>query len=165
MRNRVSLSLRLLLNEGGVEGQDAIDEDLLKSFRCRHLQALNDVGHSRSILFQNIVRCIDLWKEALLIPSSGGVRCGELKTTRHDKDLTYDELSHQQHQQQLEQQSETHLRNDCVELAMRLGIPESSALLALDVFPVYQVRASKWSSLNTFDRFYVYSHVYKPLAV
>ena len=31
------------------------------------------------------------------------------------------------------------VRSDCVELAMRLGIPKSSALLALDVFPEYQV--------------------------
>ena len=31
------------------------------------------------------------------------------------------------------------VRSDCVELAIRLGIPKSSALLALDVFPEYQV--------------------------
>ena len=31
------------------------------------------------------------------------------------------------------------VRSDCVELAMRLGIPKSSALLALDIFPEYQV--------------------------
>ncbi|KAL3796009.1 hypothetical protein HJC23_013066 [Cyclotella cryptica] len=140
MRNRVSLALRSLLNGGGEEGQYTVDEEALKNLRIRHVRALNDVGHSRSILFQNIVRCIDLWKEALLIRSSGGVRCGEDKTTRRNEALTHDELSHQQHEQQLEQQRETHLRNDCVELAMRLGIPESSALLALDVFPLYQAR-------------------------
>jgi hypothetical protein len=120
MRNRVSLSLRVLLNSGGEDGEDAMDSEEMRLLRLRHLQALHDVGQSRSILYQNIVKCIDLWKEALLIPST----CGGDEVSGEQKD-----------------KKELELRKDCVELAIRLGIPQSSALIALDVFPTYQVRA------------------------
>lgn len=126
MRNRVSQCLRVLLN-GGEDGQKVNEDADLNELRVRHLQALDDVGQSRFILFQNIVRCIDLWKEALLIPSTC---CGD--------DL--EESADGKHQVMIDEQEETQLRNDCVKLAMRLGIPKSSALLALDVFPSYQAK-------------------------
>ena len=122
MRNRVSQCLRSLINREN-DNNVTMNENELNALRTRHLKALSDVGQSRSILFQNIVRCIDLWKEALLIPSSVDVKCDELVVES----------------QQVDRQKEMKLRHNCVELAMRLGIPESSALLALDVFPNYQV--------------------------
>lgn len=136
MRNRVSQSLRTLLNGGEEEvertersdSDNAVvtDQDLFSEIRMRQLRALHDVGQSRSILYQSIVKCIDLWKEALLIPST---------TTGNDA-TTRNKVVDEQHRKQ----KEVELRNDCVELAMRLGIPKSSALLALDVFPSYQAR-------------------------
>jgi hypothetical protein len=113
------MSLRsILLNPVGVNSsadEDKTGEEELRLLRTRHLRALHDVGQSRSILFQNIVRCIDLWKEALLIPH---------------------------YREEVDEEIEEQLRKDCVELAVRLGVPESSALLALDVFPTYQVSPS-----------------------
>jgi hypothetical protein len=125
MRNRVSQCLRVLLN-GGEDGQE-VEEAELNELRIGHLQALTDVGQSRAILYQNIVRCIDLWKEALLIPS-----------TSCDNDL--EESVDGNHRVLADEHKEKQLRNDCVDLAMRLGIPKSSALLALDVFPSYQAK-------------------------
>ena len=140
MRSRVSQSLRSLLNGGGGEdghnNNDIMDGEHLDLLRMRHLKALHDVGQSRSILYQNIVKCIDLWKEALLIPSMS-----QDVMMMQDDGLALEDLSDEQHRQQLDRQMELELRDDCVELAMRLGIPESSALLALDVFPAYQVRS------------------------
>ena len=132
MRNRVSQSLRSLLNGG--EDADVMNGEQLDRLRMRHLQALHDVGQSRSILYQNMVKCIDLWKEALLIPSMSSQ-----DVTSCDGELALKDLSNEQHQQQLDRQKELELRDDCVDLAVRLGIPETSALLALDVFPAYQV--------------------------
>ena len=119
MRNRVSQCLRMILNDDGC----SLDEFQLNDLRIGHLNALNDVGQSRSIMFQNIVKCIDLWKEALLIPFA-----------------SVKELADERNQQWQDKQMSIQLKNDCVELAMRLGIPKSSALLALDVFPHYQAK-------------------------
>jgi hypothetical protein len=91
------------------------------------LQALNDVGQSRSILYQNIVRCIDLWKEA------------NLPLTPPVPDVVHANAEESEGRNQEHEEREEKARKDCVELAMRLGIPEKSALLALDVFPDYQV--------------------------
>ena len=119
MRNHVSLSLRTLLNINDGEKPSKG----LKRLQLLHRQALDDVGHSRSILHQNIVRCIDLWKEANLpLATVDGPECG--------KHLGEAE----------EQKKEVRVKKTCMELAMRLGMPKSSALLALDVYPEYQVR-------------------------
>lgn len=132
MKNRVAASLRSLLDGGSTAG-DASDysssnsnartEGWYRELQLRHIQTLNDVGHSRSILFQNIVRCIDLWKEANMPLASADNHLTIIEREGGD-DGSYDEEG---------------VRSDCVELAVRLGIPKSSALLALDVFPEYQV--------------------------
>lgn len=134
MKNRVAASLRSLL-DGGVADTDsdngsskknsnnAQTEGWYRELQLRHIQTLNDVGHSRSILFQNIVRCIDLWKEANM-PLASADNHFTVKREGDDGSGISDEEG---------------VRSDCVELAMRLGIPKSSALLALDVFPEYQV--------------------------
>ena len=61
MRNRVSLALRSLLNDN--------DATVTNDLRRRHSQALNDVGHSRSILFQNSGSLRSCWDG---LPSSIG---------------------------------------------------------------------------------------------
>ena len=133
MKNRVASSLRSLL-DGEPDNSDNSNNDSnvqtegwYRELQLRHLQTLNDVGHSRSILFQNIVRCIDLWKEANMPLASADhhfiVKKGDGNGGNSVKDG-----------------EEEGVRNDCLELAMRLGIPKSSALLALDIFGDYQVR-------------------------
>ena len=136
MKNRVAASLRSLLDGGATDtdndndsskknrNNNAQTEGWYRELQLRHIQTLNDVGHSRSILFQNIVRCIDLWKEANMPLVSADNHFTVVKREGDDGSRISDEEG---------------VRSDCVELAMRLGIPKSSALLALDVFPEYQV--------------------------
>jgi hypothetical protein len=137
MKNRVASSLRSLLdgesnNNGDNSNNDSNvqTEGWYRELQLRHLQTLNDVGHSRSILFQNIVRCIDLWKEANMPLASADHHFIVKKGDGNGGNGVQDG-------------EEEGVRNDCLELAMRLGIPKSSALLALDVFPEYQVSTSK----------------------
>lgn len=138
MRNRVSSALRTLLNEKSSSNSDT------RLIRDRHLLALNDVGQSRSILYQNIVRCIELWKEANvpltppeIIPLTiTSVEDGSRSTLIEDEE------------KQANRHREVQIRKSCMELAMRLGIPKSSALLALDIFGEYQ---SKHAAAGTAD--------------
>ena len=137
MRNRVSASLRSLLStpddsERGVK----TNPKQLRRIQSRHLQALADVGQSRSILYQNIVRCIELWKEAN-IPLVPPEPPSSIHTTS-DSGQGGGEGSRSAENESL--QREVRVRKACLELAMRLGIPKSSALLALDIFGDYQVR-------------------------
>lgn len=129
MRNRVSTSLQSLLNTpDNSEGGEKANPKQLRRIQSRHLQALDDVGQSRSNLYQNIVRCIELWKEAnipLVPPESIHTTWSEGDSRSAEKESL---------------QREVRVRKACLELAMRLGIPKSSALLALDIFGDYQVR-------------------------
>ena len=129
MRNRVSTSLQSLLNTpDNSEGGEKANPKQLRRIQSRHLHALDDVGQSRSNLYQNIVRCIELWKEAnipLVPPESIHTTWSEGDSRSAEKESL---------------QREVRVRKACLELAMRLGIPKSSALLALDIFGDYQVR-------------------------
>ncbi|KAL7547693.1 hypothetical protein ACHAWF_010974 [Thalassiosira exigua] len=129
MRNRVLASLRTLLNPR--VGEKATEKRALQS---RHLQALNDVGQSRSILYQNIVRCIDLWKESLILLTTSELFLSDSLQGRAQEEHSVQE----NHRDYL--QRELGVRKACMELAKRLGIPKSSALLALDILPEYQAR-------------------------
>jgi len=150
MKNRVAASLRSLLDGGSSNSNDVNDdndhdgssssnknnnnsnvqtEGWYRELQLRHIQTLNDVGHSRSILFQNIVRCIDLWKEANM----------PLASADHHFTIKRDNDNDDGSDVGNDNEEEEGVRSDCVELAIRLGIPKSSALLALDVFPEYQV--------------------------
>ncbi|KAL3800403.1 hypothetical protein ACHAW5_009081 [Stephanodiscus triporus] len=135
MYNRVSASLRSLLRSDiRGDGEDKVGGDnslpnyaKIRKLRSRNLRALNDTGNSRSILFQNIVRCIDLWKEAnvpLTFPEAAlKASSMEGEAGRNSRNL-----------------EEFCVRKSCLELAIRLGIPKSSALLALEIYPEYQAR-------------------------
>lgn len=139
MKNRVAASLRSLLdgpdnnhadvnyNTNKSHSNNSQTEGWYRQLQLRHIQTLNDVGHSRSILFQNIVRCIDLWKEANMPLASA------------DYHFTIQTGGEDDVDDNRREKEEDKVRTDCLELALRLGIPKSSALLALDVFPEYQV--------------------------
>ncbi len=143
MRNRVSAALRSLLvaHDGGKH--TSINSEI-RMLQSRHLQALNDVGHSRSILYQNIVRCIDIWKEAgipLTSPEPSSVAAPYAEDNSLDEEIEDHDL----------QQREFHVTKSCLELASRLGINESSALLALDIFPAFQARHAEAGTADPSD--------------
>ena len=115
MRTRVSASLRALLKSIDGERPNAS----IKQLQSLHLQALNDVGQTSSILYQNIVRCIELWKEAN-IPLTTPEPSSSVHTSDDAKE---------------DGEKEVRVRKACLELAKRLGLPKSAALLALDVYP------------------------------
>ncbi len=85
--------------------------------------ALEDSRQSIGTLVQYIVRCLELWKEAgiLSTPYAYSINFGndvkEASSSNHN-------LS----------------KDDYVELAMRLGVPQNAALMALDIAGDYQVR-------------------------
>jgi hypothetical protein len=85
--------------------------------------ALEDSKQSIGTLVHYIARCLELWKEAGLLstPYSYTINFqGVDNRVDDDNSLNPD---------------------DYVELAMRLGIPQNAALLALDISGDYQVRA------------------------
>ena len=143
MRNRVSASLRSLMHAHDNEPATPIESES-KMLQFRHLQALNDVGHSRSILYQNIVRCIDIWKEAG-IPLTSPEPLSVVAAYEEDNSVDEETEKNEYHQR------ETHVTKSCIELAMRLGIPKSSALLALDVFPAFQARHAEAGTADPSD--------------
>jgi hypothetical protein len=83
--------------------------------------SLDDAGQSIGTLVQHILRCLELWKEAGVLPSPymKSIVFAEDKKTRDRFDVAKD---------------------DFIELAMRLGIPQSAAELALEISGDYQVR-------------------------
>ena len=91
--------------------------------------ALNDSNQSIAILVQHILRCLELWKEAAVL-SSPYVR----KINFREKVGTVNNGNvdiNQEHQIP---------KDDFIEVAMRLGIPEHVAELALEISGDYQVR-------------------------
>jgi hypothetical protein len=83
--------------------------------------ALNDANQSIGALVHRILRCLELWKEAGVLPSpyvNVIDFAGKTKRNGHHPILGND---------------------DFIELAMRLGIPKSSAELALEISSDYQV--------------------------
>ncbi len=80
--------------------------------------ALVDARQSINALVQHILRCLELWKEAGILPSP---YVNSIHFTNSVKDKP--KVS----------------KDDFVELAMRLGIPETIATLALEISGDYQV--------------------------
>ncbi|EJK54972.1 hypothetical protein THAOC_25357 [Thalassiosira oceanica] len=125
MKDRAMNCIRHLLNDNE-ETRDG--RQFSRNFQKLHLKAMNDVGQSRRILLQNVVRCIDIWKEVNVIPFSMGP-------------LPENE----------ERQDESRIRRTAVELALRLGIEKSSAVLALALYPEYQARHNEAGTLDPSD--------------
>lgn len=85
--------------------------------------ALIDAKQSIGTLVQYILRCLELWKEAGVLPSP---YLNKIKFTAEGKE---------------DSDNQPITKDDFIELAMRLGIPESSAVLAYEISGDYQVRA------------------------
>lgn len=120
MRVRVDKTLRILLEEKhyGKRGGPSILK--LKKIRILHRDALGEVRQSRGVLLHQMLRCYDLWKEAGVLPppAVAGIQ----------------KLSHGLGRKQV--------RDNCVELSMRLGISQNVAMLAIELYPQYQVSSS-----------------------
>ena len=79
--------------------------------------ALVDAKQSTTALVQYLLRCLELWKEAGVLPSP---YINDINFTKENDNKKISE-------------------DDLIELAMRLGIPESSAKLAYEISGDYQV--------------------------
>ena len=104
------------------------NENAMKTYRHRFNAAMEVSNQNMRVVVANVVRCIDLWKESgLLLPAlpySG--RAGHnisAKSQMQSKDTT---------------DKTNQMRQNCVEMAVRWGVPQSTAILALDVYPEYQ---------------------------
>ena len=84
--------------------------------------ALIDAKQSIGTLVQYILRCLELWKEAGVLPSP---YLNSITFSAEGKEKLVDE--------------QRITKDDFIELAMRLGIPETIAALALEISGDYQV--------------------------
>ncbi len=94
--------------------------------------ALEETDQSIGRLVNYIMRCLELWKEAGILPTPYAYSIKFSEETSKNEELTQD---------------------DYVELAMRLGIPQNVAILALDIAEDYQV--SRLQYLSTISNFYM----------
>lgn len=117
MRARVDKCLRILLEEKHYGKKKRPSLSKLNKIRHLHRDALDDLRQSRGILLHQICRCIDLWKEAGVLPPPA---VNGLKKLPHNL-------------------GKKRARDDCVELSMRLGISQNVAMLAIELYPQYQV--------------------------
>lgn len=115
MRARADKCLRILLEEKHYRRESDLSK--LKSIRILHRDALSDVRQSRGTALHQICRCIELWKEAGMLPPPAV--------------NNYPRKTHSL--------ADPKVRDSCVELSMRLGISQNVALLALALYPQYQV--------------------------
>jgi len=102
------------------------NENSMKTNRHRFNAAMGDSNQNMRVVVADVVRCIDLWKESgMLSPAvqySG--RAGRNNSARR--------------QSGDENGKNNRIRQNCVEMAVRWGVPQSAAILALDVYPEYQ---------------------------
>lgn len=104
-----------------------IDNDnQMKMFRQRFAGAMNDANQNLSTVVANVVRAIELWKESGMLqpPILYRIPMGH---------------GHNGAGNAKEKARRVVIRRDCIELAVRWGVPQSIATLALDVYPDYQV--------------------------
>ena len=83
---------------------------------------MKDSNQNLNNVVANVVRCIELWKESGTLPPPILYRI-PLGDAGNATEETKREARWQ----------------DCVEIAVRWGVPQSVANLALDVYPEYQV--------------------------
>jgi hypothetical protein len=117
MRTRVDKCLHVLLDDKRYASETEIAK--LKRIRVVHRDALDEVRQSRGMLLHQICRCHEIWKEARLIrpPSVAGTRSIDMAGWPSGQPL----------------------RDNCLELAVRFGISQAVALLAMYIIPEYQV--------------------------
>lgn len=114
---RIDRCLRQFLDEGHYRGPNGASK--LKQARYLHRDVLVELRQSRDVMIHQVNRCMDLWKESSMLPppSVHGIAV--------NKD-SY-RVSSQQ------------TRENCMELATRLGMTRNVAYLAWAIFPMYQV--------------------------
>jgi hypothetical protein len=105
MKNRVRHCL------GRIHGSE---KERMMLYRAAMEQSKQSIG----TLVNNIIRCLELWKEAGVLSTPYAYTIQNIGMARHN------EIG----------------QDDYIELAMRLGIPQDVALLALDISGDYQVR-------------------------
>lgn len=125
MRVRVDKCLCLLLEKKHYGNREGPSIAKLKQIRILHLDALADLRQSRGILLHQVCRCFDLWKEAGVLPPPCVV--GGLAKLPHNL-------------------GKKSVRDDCIELSMRLGISQNVAMLAIELYPQYQVSSCLFHS-------------------
>jgi hypothetical protein len=123
-RARADNCLSILLEEKNYTYRGESGLSKLKSIRVLHRDALSDVRQSRGMVLHQIGRCIELWKEAGLLPPPA--------------------VSGQPHKKH--SQADHKIRHNCVELSMRLGISQNVALLTIELLPHYQVSDGRISN-------------------
>jgi hypothetical protein len=117
MRARADKCLLILLEEKNYTYRGEGGLSKLKSIRILHRDALSDVRQSRGMVLHQISRCIELWKEAGMLPPPAVSNQPRKKHNLADPKV----------------------RDNCVELSMRLGISQNVALLTIELLPHYQV--------------------------
>jgi hypothetical protein len=117
MRARADKCLSILLEEKNYTYRGEGGLSKLKSIRVLHRDAFSDVRQSRGMLLHQIGRCIELWKEAGMLPPPA--MSSQLRKKHSPAD--------------------SKIRHNCVELSMRLGISQNVALLTIELLPHYQV--------------------------
>jgi len=126
---RIDRCLRQLLDVDRYKEQGEHGTKRVSKYRVLHRDALVELQQSRDVMIHQIGRCIELWKEASILPppSVHGIVVN-LNTFSHSRQQT---------------------RDNCLELATRLGITQNVAFLAWTVFPMYQVRVQgRWSYVS-----------------
>jgi hypothetical protein len=120
MKNRVRSCLGRInsVDKNGKESGNGSDKDRLMMYRA----GLEDSKQSIGTLVHYIVRCLELWKEAGML------------STPYSYSIKFHGVNHG------DGIGSSLSPDDYVELAMRLGIPQHAALLALDISGDFQVR-------------------------
>lgn len=116
---RIEKCLRLILDVNQYKEQGQCGSDKLKEVRLIHRDALMELRQSRDVLMHQVGRCIELWKESAMLtpPSVHGINIATGSYPDPDE----------------------FVRNNCMELATRLGITRNVAMLAWLISPLYQV--------------------------
>jgi hypothetical protein len=116
-KRRIDYCLRQLVDGTQQQGKQSIGQ--LHRSRSLQRDALLELRQSRELLLHQISRCFELWKESAQIPppSIQGIQIHS-------------------HVELLSQE----IRDNCLELATRLGISQNVAFLAWSTHPLYQVR-------------------------
>jgi len=112
-RARIDRCLRQLTGENFHRRQGPNWRERLKNAELLNRDALIELRQSRGVLIHQIGRCVELWKESSMLPppSFNGIKCST--DTKEG-------------------------RENCMELATRLGMTRNVACLAWNIFPLLQ---------------------------
>jgi len=115
---RINRCLHQVLDEDFHRRQGPYWNQNLKKARLTNRDALIELRQSRSVLIHQIGRCMELWKESSIVPPP-----------------PFNEIDNKARSCMF---SATESRENCMELATRLGISRNVAYLAWTIFPMLQ---------------------------